>query len=104
MKVHDISYKDFPLTHLLASYRVFGKWSPAVNKRENGTYSIRILVGRQESFRTGGVNESWGYFEVDPTGLIIESPRGMAKHFTKKVRIIDMEDFFELYKDKIINQ
>lgn len=51
-----------------------------------------------------GLKSEWEYFDLDKTGLIISSPRGMAKQFNKKVRIIDMDEMLKAYKDKRINQ
>ena len=77
----------------------FGGLKSAVFKKENGTYGIRIKTG--ESWRGKNVTENWDYFDLDEVGLITTSPRGHAKEFNKKVRIIDIEDAVEEYKDKI---
>lgn len=95
-KVEEISYIGFPFLNRLASYCVFGNQSDAVNKKEKG-YSIRIFV-------CIGLKSEWQYFELDTTGLIVESPRGMAKEFNKKVRITNMDRMVEVYKDKKLNQ
>ena len=73
-----------------------GNQSDAVNKKEKG-YSIRIFV-------CIGLKSEWQYFELDTTGLIVESPRGMAKEFNKKMRITNMDKMVEIYKDKKLNQ
>lgn len=101
-KVKEISYKDFPLIDDLASYAGFNGPSPAVLKVEEG-YQIRIVKSTYTS-RRGTTRYEWDYFRCDLTGLIIESPRGMSKEFTKRVRITDMEAFVEEYKFKSINQ
>ena len=80
----------------------FGGLRPAVFRRgkDNKEYGIRIKTG--ESWRGDNRSESWDYFELDETGLIISSPRGYAKEYNKKVRITDIEEAVEEYKDKII--
>ena len=96
MQIQEISYIVFPYINRLASYCVFGNQSNAVNKKETG-YSIRLMVSI-------GMKSEWSYFELDNTGLIIESPRGMAKQFNKKIRITNMDEMVEAYKGKKINQ
>ena len=95
-KVKEIKYSEFPFLNRLASYYIFGKQSDAVNKKEEG-YSIRIFVSI-------GMKSEWQYFELNTTGLIIKSPRGMAKEFNKKVRITNMDKMVEEYKGKKLNQ
>lgn len=100
--------KSFPFKGDLASYRVMSQ-SPAVyEKRHYETkeltgYGIRILESHMNT-RRGYNTASWSYFETDVTGLVVESPRGMAKDFNKRIRYIDMPAAVEFYKDKIINQ
>ena len=96
LKVKEIKYSEFSYLHRLASYYIFGKQSDAVNKKENG-YSIRIFVSI-------GMKSEWQYFELDVTGLILSSPRGMAKQFNKKVRIVNMDKMVETYKGMKLNQ
>ncbi len=100
MKIKEISFDEFTCKHKLSSMRVFGKFSPAVFKNDNG-YGIRIKTG--ESWHGTNTTYEWNYFELDATGLIISSPRGLAKEFNKKVRITDIEKQVEEYKDKTIN-
>ncbi len=97
MKIKEIKYAIFPFLDRLASYNIFGNQSYAVNKDDKGNYSIRIFVSL-------GLKSEWQYFNLDSTGLIIESPRGMSKQFTKKIRITDMDAMVEAYKGKIVNQ
>jgi len=96
-KVKEISWKDFSMLKYLASYCVFGNQSFAVGK-DKDSYFIRVIKSLGYSKR------EWEYFSLDSSGLITESPRGMAKQFNKKIRIIDMEDMVNEYKGKIINQ
>lgn len=79
----------------------FGGLRPAVFKNEkNGTYGIRIKVS--ESWRGNNVSESWDYFELDENGVITKSPRGYAKEFNKKVKIVDISEAVKKYKEKVI--
>ena len=96
----EITFNQFPLIDKIASYNVF-KFSPAVFKREKG-YCIRIIKSVGISGRN--IRRSWGYFDLDETGMITASPRGMAKEFNKKVRITDMDKTVEEYKEIVINQ
>ncbi len=100
MKIREISFDEFPYKHKISSIRVFGRFSSAVFKNENNTYGIRIKTG--ESWRGTNTSYEWDYFGIDSTGLITSSPRGLAKQFNKKVRIIDIEKQVEEYKDKTI--
>lgn len=104
-KPAEIEFKDLPFINLLASYNVFGKWSPAVYKSKNDdTYSIRIAIESSYNNVNGRSSHSWNYFTIDTTGLIIESPRTMGKMFTKKFRITNMPEFVEAYKDIKVNE
>ncbi len=78
---------------------VFGKFSPAVYKNDNG-YGIRIKTG--ESWHGANTTYEWDYFNLDATGLITSSPRGLAKLFNKKVKITDIEKQVGECKDKPI--
>ena len=77
--------------------RFLGGLRPAVFKKDNGNFGIRIKTGRS----WGGQN-IWDYFELDATGMITASPKGYASQFNEKVRIIDIEKAVEEYKDKIV--
>lgn len=98
MKIKEIEYKDFPLLKYLASYNPLGKQSYAVWEDTEGNYNIRIIKS------LGHTRKEWEYFELDSTGLILKSPRGMAKQFNKRIRITNIKEMLEEYKDKIINQ
>ncbi len=98
MKVKEIKYEEFPLLKYLASYNVMGCQSNAVHKNEGGGYGMRIVKS------LGYQRREWEYFELDDTGLILKSPRGMAKQFNKKIRITNMDEMLKEYKGKIINQ
>ncbi len=96
-KIKEISYFDLPFLQEVASYNVFGRQSDGVWKKDNGEYFIRII-------KLLGLHSEWEYFELDPTGLITQSPRGLARFYNKKIRIINMEDMVTAYKGKIVNQ
>ena len=109
MKVREITYDKFPFLSELASYHL-GRFCPAVHEESrwgdeavNRGYGIRIIDSRMNS-RRGYETLSWEYFKADPTGLIVESPRGMASQFNKKLRITNMPAFVEAYRDKILNE
>jgi hypothetical protein len=101
MKVNEITFDKFVYRNLISSCSVFGKFSPAIFKRENG-YGIRIKTG--SGIRGMNYNVAYDYFTLDETGLIIMSPRGMAKKFNKRVRIIDIDKILEIYKEWRINE
>ncbi len=99
MKIREITFDEFSYKHKLSSMRVFGKFSPAVFKNDNG-YGIRIKTG--ESWHGANTTYEWDYFNLDATGLITSSPRGLAKLFNKKVKITDIEKQVGGCKDKPI--
>ena len=97
----EITFDQFPLKERIASYNVLGTFSPAVFKREKG-YCIRIIEG--QVIRGNNTTMQWNYFDLDEAGMIIKSPRGMAREFNKKVRITDIDQAVESHKDVVINQ
>ena len=96
MKIKEITLSELPFKPVSM---FFGGLRPAVFKKENGAYGIRIKTG--ESWRGNNVTENWDYFDLDEAGLITASPRGHAKRFNKKVRIIDIEKAVDEYKDNV---
>lgn len=68
------------------------KHIPPVHKDpETGKWSIRI---EKSVTQTGATTHwNWDYFKTDPDGLIVESPRGFAKQYNKRVRITGLEDW-----------
>jgi len=94
--LREIKFESFPYLNRLASYFIFGKQCDAVYKKED-EYGIRI-------FKTIGMKNAWDYFCLDETGMITQSPRGMAKQFNKKIRITNMDEMVEAYKGKRVNQ
>ena len=99
--MQEITFDQFPLIDRIASYRFAGNFSSAVLKRKDG-YCIRIITGA--GFSRTNISRSWDYFDLDETGMITKSPRGMAKDFNKKVRITDMDQAVEKYKETVVNQ
>lgn len=98
MKIKEITLQQLPFRPVSM---FFGELRPAVFEKDNGEYGIRIKTG--EGWHGNNVTETWDYFDLDRTGLIIASPRGFAKDYNKKVRIIDIEKMVKEYKDKVVN-
>lgn len=108
MKVTEITLEQFDFVDKLASYRIFGNWSPAIyeekdNEGDVSGYGLRIIVGLSTTIR-GDRSYKWDYFKTDATGLILTSPRGLGKPYNKKVRITDLPQAVIEYKDKHINE
>lgn len=95
-KAFEIKFENFPYRNHVAAYELGGKVFPPVCKDENGKYHIRIKTGM--SVRGRYVSYSYDYFVLDETGLIIQSPRGLAREYNKKVRIIDIAQITAQYK------
>lgn len=72
--------------------------SPPVIKNDKG-YQIRIKTFAKYNYRLGTTRISWDYFMTDNKGVIYRSPRGYAKEYNKKVRIVDIEKEYEIYKE-----
>ena len=83
----------------LASYTVFGEFSPAITKEEGG-YSIRILKAVRRTLNMRQVE--WEHFFTDLDGIITKSPYGWGKKFNKK-QIKDIEKEYKKYENKRIN-
>ena len=101
MKVQEITFVQFPLRNQICSMSFMG-FSPAVFKQQHSGYGIRISKGGSWS-SNGSRSCSFDYFELDDTGLITDSPRGMAKQFNNKVRITDISAACDKYKEERIN-
>jgi hypothetical protein len=90
MKVREIKFEQFSYRNKTQGMRLWGRFSPGVFKNESGNgFGIRILKGFS-CCTSGGGSISYEYFELDKTGLITGSPRGLAKQFDGKVRITDV--------------
>jgi hypothetical protein len=94
------------VTHKLASYSFgYNHFSPAIGRNSGGKgWYVRILAG--QSWRGSTVNTSWDYFKTDDSGLIVESPRGMASQYNGRVRITveSLEAATDKYKELQVNQ
>jgi len=101
MKINEITFNQFSFRNIISSCSIFGKFSPAIFKREKG-YGIRIKTG--SGIRGMNYNVAYDYFTLDETGLIVISPRGMAKKYNKHIRITNMDEMVELYKEWHINE
>lgn len=101
MKIKEIKFEEFAEGKLLAS-KTFRNLEPAIT-RESERYCICILTGRR--FSKGlMVTSYWDYFYTDKTGLITDSPPGYGREYNRKVRITNMEQAHEEYKDKRLNE
>lgn len=85
----EINVEQLPFE--LASYNFMGRFCPAVT-----TNSIRILKGSSHSLG-GNTTTTYDYFKLNSDGVIIQSPRGYAKEYNKKVKIINMEEAIKKY-------
>lgn len=96
MAIRNMTCKDFETKFMLASYWFGEKFCPAIFKQDKGGYGIRIKAGG--SWRGQRVTAVYDYFALDDTGLIISSPRGLAKEYNKRVRIVDITEGVERHK------
>lgn len=55
-----------------------------------GTEKERIVWNETRS--GSSATTSYEYFRLDETGLVVESPRGYAKDYTKRVRVTDIAE------------
>lgn len=63
--------------------------NPPISKNKDG-YSIRVLKSHKQDW-SGNQHFKMDYFRTDIEGLVIESPRGMAKEYNNKVIIIGLD-------------
>lgn len=97
--IKEISYRDIE-EYFTIQRRQPGPFTnhPGIFKKKDGSgYGIRVVTKTSTNYRTGRTNISWDYFGLDNTGLIIKSPRGHGKYYTKKARIIDIEEGMKEY-------
>jgi hypothetical protein len=86
----EITFDQFEYKNDVRGYNYHGRLSKGIIKDENsGKYIIRILRIDTKKFKHA--NFDFDYFELDRTGLIISSPKGMAKKFNGKFKIIDID-------------
>lgn len=75
----------------LIGYRWFdGTWKAAVIKKGDGTAQIRVLTSRR------GNTDRYGYFEINPDGIVTASPRGYARDYNGS-RITGLDDAVAKY-------
>ena len=85
-----ISLESIEADFELISYRWFtGKWCPAVTRKDDNTYQIRVLMSRIT--RGADVTDKYDHFELDADGVIVRSPRGYARTYNK-LRVRDIGD------------
>jgi hypothetical protein len=103
---HDLPFSRIESRFDLASMQLssLSKFQPAVFKKSEGNgYGIRILRSSSYNNFSGTRRTSWEYFYTDDTGLITESPRGLASEYNGRYRVSGLEEAVEAYKDKRIN-
>jgi hypothetical protein len=81
-KITPISYKQLERQFTLNGYWVGDKFFPAITKHSSG-YTIRVVEQNIHNFVD--------FFNLDNTGLIITSPRGLSEKFNHRVRITDID-------------
>lgn len=90
-----IRFEHIERRFTLAAYTWFdGTFKPAVIKREDGTYSIRVLT----SSRTRGAKttDRYGYFVLSREGIIAKSPYGFGRDYNG-MRVTGVEDAVARY-------
>lgn len=76
----------------LASYWSDGLWCPAVARREEGGYGIRLVrpaAGRRR-------NSSYMYFHLDEDGTVTSAPVGYTRDY-RPGRVVDVEAAVERF-------
>lgn len=91
-KIKEISFKTLDNRFDIPTKSAFGEPSPKVIKNKYG-YIIRIVVSKSLNHVRGTCRISFDWFELDETGLIIKAPRGYAKEYSKKVRVVDLDKY-----------
>lgn len=84
----DIKLSEIEASFELESYWWGVTWCPAVQRKDSGSYVIRIVRNRTLSGSAENVN--YDFFELDADGLISIAPRGYARQF-KPCRVVDIE-------------
>jgi hypothetical protein len=73
---------------------------PAVRKRGDGTYSIRVDAG--SSVRGGTTTEKSDYFRFDAEGTITQAPRGFARDYRPgRVPVEELEKAVARYAEAV---
>lgn len=76
----------------LASYWFGARFCPAVFRREDDTYGIRILASVR------GDTTTYDYFELAADGTVLKAPRGYARNY-KPGRIGGLDEALAKYAD-----
>lgn len=91
------NYRQVPVSSIKYDHSLlFGR--KGVLKNCDGGYSIRIVSRICQSSST--CNMGYDYFCTDKDGVVISSPRGLAKQYNKKVKFIGLDEEIEAL-DKI---
>jgi hypothetical protein len=84
--------QEFPLDR--ASFWFGDRWSPAVHRRTEGGYAIRVV--KSLTVYGSGETYNYDYFYLDDDGVITTAPRGHARDY-KPGRVIDIEAAVERF-------
>ncbi|MFC7276273.1 hypothetical protein ACFQS1_19950 [Paractinoplanes rhizophilus] len=87
-----VTIAEIELTFKLASYWWGDTWCPAIHRKGNDRYGIRVLSSVSVHGASRTVNYS--YFELDADGVIDTAPLGYAKQF-KPGQIADIQTWAE---------
>jgi hypothetical protein len=72
------------------------KWCPAVARREEGGYAIRVV--KSVSISGSSESVSYDYFHLDEDGTVTSAPHGYARVF-KPGLVVDVAQALERYAD-----
>lgn len=78
----------------LRGYWQDGTWMPAVARRGEGGFGIRVVKSVAISGDNAAV--SYDYFHLDDDGTVTSAPRGCARVF-RPGRVVDVEAALERY-------
>lgn len=92
--IYEIPFVRVERQFQLASYWFGERWCPAVSRKENGDYSIRVV--KSETVSGPNVSTTYDYFALSEDGAVLSAPRGYAKDF-KPGRIIGMPEAVARY-------
>lgn len=77
-----------------ASYWFGAKWCPAVDRKADGSYLIRIVSRASRSGNSSHIG--FDYFYLDADGLITTAPRGFARDY-KPGRVVDIAEVVDRF-------
>jgi len=78
----------------LASYFWGEKFCPAVARRNNGGYLIRVLASTRGT--STSQTTTYDYFELDADGVVTAAPRGYARDY-KPGRVVGLDEALAEY-------